>query len=83
MAKRTFVLSGGGALGSLQVGALRALLEHKVQPDMLVGCSAGALNAAVLARGATLEQVEHAAEIWRRVTTQIVYPGGRFTRSGV
>ncbi len=78
MAKRTFVLSGGGALGSLQVGALRALLEHKVQPDMLVGCSAGALNAAVLARGASLEQVEHAAEVWRRVTTQIVYPGGRF-----
>ena len=78
MVRRTFVLSGGGALGALQVGALRALLEHKVLPDMLVGCSAGALNASFLARGFTLEQIDRAADVWRQVTTQIVYPGGRF-----
>jgi NTE family protein len=77
MVRRTFVLSGGGALGALQVGALRALLEKKVQPDMVVGCSAGALNASFLARGVNAEQVERAADVWRAVTTQIVYPGGR------
>ena len=37
-----FVLSGGGARGALQVGALRALAEAGVQPDLLVGTSAGA-----------------------------------------
>ena len=79
MVRRTFVLSGGGALGALQVGALRALLENKVQPDMVVGCSAGALNAAFLSRGVNIENVERAADVWRQVTTQIVYPGGRFT----
>ena len=77
MVRRTFVLSGGGSLGALQVGALRALLEHKVQPDMVVGCSAGALTATFLARGANQEQVDRAAEVWRQVTNQIVYPGGR------
>jgi NTE family protein len=40
------VLSGGGALGAVQVGALKALSEYGVQPDFLVGCSVGALNAA-------------------------------------
>ncbi len=46
---RTFVLSGGGALGMLQVGALRALLEAGIQPDMWVGTSVGAVNATFLA----------------------------------
>jgi NTE family protein len=51
MAKRTLavVLSGGGARGALQVGALRALCEAGVQPDLLVGTSIGAANAACLA----------------------------------
>lgn len=48
-AKRTFVLSGGGALGMLQVGALQALLETGIRPDMWVGTSIGAVNAAFLA----------------------------------
>jgi NTE family protein len=44
-----FVLSGGGARGALQVGALRALIEAGWQPDLLVGTSVGAMNAACLA----------------------------------
>ena len=77
--KRTFVLSGGGALGAMQVGALRALLEHNVLPDTLVGCSVGALNAAHIAREVSLEQVDHVAGIWRKVSRRIVYPGGRMS----
>ncbi len=46
----TFVLSGGGTRGALQVGALYALLEAGYQPDMLVGVSIGAVNASFLAR---------------------------------
>lgn len=77
--KRTFVLSGGGSLGAMQVGALRSLLEHDILPDTVVGCSVGALNAAHIAREASLEQVEHIASIWRQVSRRIVYPGGRMS----
>ena len=41
-----FVLGGGGSRGALQVGALQVLLETGVQPDMVIGTSVGALNAA-------------------------------------
>ena len=44
-----FVRSGGGSLGAVQVGILRALSEHCIVPDLLVGTSAGALNAAFVA----------------------------------
>lgn len=45
----TFVLSGGGSRGALQAGALQALLECKLHPDLIVGTSVGAVNAAFLA----------------------------------
>ena len=41
-----FVFSGGASLGALQVGMLKAVEESGITPDILVGCSAGALNAA-------------------------------------
>ena len=54
-----FVLGGGGARGALQMGALRALLEADIHPDLLVGTSVGAANAAHLAvRGFTAETLE-------------------------
>lgn len=62
-----FVFSGGGARGALHVGALRALLEHGVRPDMVVGTSIGAWNAAWTARTPTLEGVEALANAWREL----------------
>ena len=60
-----FVLSGGGARGALQAGALRALLEAGLHPDMLVGTSAGAINATYLAvHGVNLASVESLAQAW-------------------
>lgn len=60
-----FVLGGGGARGALQVGALKALLEAGVQPDMLVGTSIGAVNAAFLAlHGVNLQGVEQLRQAW-------------------
>ena len=44
-----FVLGGGGSRGAFQVGALRALLEAGIVPDLLVGTSIGAVNAIGLA----------------------------------
>lgn len=76
---KAFVLSGGGNLGPIQVGALRALLEANIRPQMIVGCSAGALNAAFLARELSLAQVERLAHVWRAATARDVYPGNRLS----
>ena len=58
-----FVLSGGGSLGAVQVGMLQALAARGFQPDMLVGASAGALNATYLgAHGFTTETVDDLAD---------------------
>src|SRR3990172_10290928 len=44
-----YVLSGGGSLGALQAGALEVLLERGPRPQIVVGTSAGALNAIFVA----------------------------------
>lgn len=71
------VLSGGGSLGAAQVGALRALFEAGIVPDLLVGCSVGALNAAFLAMDPTAARVEQLAEVWGRLERQHVFGGRR------
>lgn len=61
-----FVLSGGGARGALQIGALRALLEANIHPDLLVGASAGAINATYVATyGFTAETLTGLEAAWR------------------
>ncbi len=59
----------------MQVGALRALLEHNIAPDMIIGCSAGALNAAFIAREYSLTQIERLLDVWKKTTKEDVYPG--------
>jgi NTE family protein len=59
-----FVLSGGVALGAIQAGMLRAMLEAGIRPDFLIGSSVGALNAAAIAQGFTEARVAALAEIW-------------------
>jgi predicted acylesterase/phospholipase RssA len=46
-----FVLSGGGAKGDFEVGAIRYLYEQGIRPDIICGCSVGAINGAKLAEG--------------------------------
>jgi NTE family protein len=60
-----FVLSGGGNLGAIQVGMLRALIEADVRPDVVLGCSVGALNGAALAQDPTLTGVARLEDLWR------------------
>ncbi len=45
------VLSGGGARGDFEIGALELIYERGFRPDILVGTSVGAINAAKLAEG--------------------------------
>jgi NTE family protein len=70
-----FVLSGGASLGAVQAGMLRALYERGVAPDLIVGTSVGALNAAFIAsRPATPATADELAQIWRGVSRGNVFP---------
>lgn len=62
--KVAFVLSGGGSLGSVQVGCIEALLQHGITPDLIVGTSVGALNGTWLAMNPTMEGVTKLKELW-------------------
>jgi len=75
--REAVVLSGGGSLGAVQVGALRALLEAGVQPDLFVGCSVGALNAAALAIDPSLRRLNELEQIWRSLDRKDVFGGNR------
>ena len=69
-----FVLSGGANLGSIHVGMLKALLEAGVKPDIIVGTSIGAVNAAHLAADPTLDNVERLRDLWCDVRAGAVFP---------
>src|SRR3954452_13352130 len=77
--REAVVLSGGGSLGAAQVGALQALFEAGIVPDVVVGCSVGALNAAYVAVDPTPQRVGELEHIWRGMTRDTVFPDGRFT----
>jgi NTE family protein len=69
------VLGGGGARGALQAGALRALVEAQVQPDVLVGTSAGAINATYIAvHGYTPQAVEGLVAAWHQAAAADLLP---------
>lgn len=73
--KLAFVLGGGGARGALQVGALRALLEADIHPDLAVGTSIGALNAAFLGlHGFNSETLDGLVDTWRAAATADLLP---------
>lgn len=69
-----FVLAGGGSLGAIQVGMLRALLEAGVTPDFIVGSSVGALNACYFAGNPNLDGVDQLAAIWTGLHRRDVFP---------
>jgi NTE family protein len=68
------VLSGGGSLGAVQVGMLQALDEAGVVPDLLVGSSVGALNAAFVAGHPGAAGTAELAEIWAGLRRASVFP---------
>lgn len=77
-----FVFSGGGPLGALQVGALKALSERGIRPDLCVGTSVGALNATWTAFDPTPEGVVRLENTWLRMKDNDLFPGGgRFKAS--
>src|SRR5689334_14433992 len=73
--RTAFVLSGGASLGAVQAGMLRALYEKGITADVLVGTSAGALNAAFVAsRPQTGDTARELARIWRDLQRDDIFP---------
>ena len=70
-----FVLGGGGQLGASEVGMLRALLEHDIVPDLVVGTSVGAINGAAVASDPTLHNIKRLAETWSDIERSDVFAG--------
>ena len=69
-----FVLAGGGSLGAIEVGMLKALLVHGVRADVVVGSSVGAINAAYHAARPSLEGAQELDRVWRSLRTSDVFP---------
>jgi NTE family protein len=69
-----FVLSGGGSLGAIQVGMLQALFDEGIRPDLLVGTSAGAVNAAWVAGHPHSEGAKELAAIWCGLRRKDIFP---------
>jgi NTE family protein len=73
--KLVFALSGGGARGALQVGALYALLEYGLQPDLVIGVSIGAANATHLAiKGFSKEGLDELVSVWQHAKASDLLP---------
>jgi NTE family protein len=65
------VLSGGGAKGAFQLGALEVLAEAGITYTCVAGVSVGALNGTMVAS----EQLDRLGTIWRTVERADVYRG--------
>lgn len=68
------VLAGGGSLGAVQVGMLKALVAAGLHVDFVVGSSVGAINGAYYAAGPTVENMARLDALWRGITRNDVFP---------
>jgi len=69
------VLGGGGHNGAYEVGMLRALFEHEIKPNVVVGTSVGAMNGAAVAASPTLETVERLRNVWLTLNEDQIFGG--------
>lgn len=70
-----FVLSGGGSLGAVQVGMMAALDQRGIRPDLLVGTSVGAINAAFVAtHGFDTAAIDALRTLWMGIRRPDVFP---------
>jgi NTE family protein len=62
--RTAFVLGGGGVLGAVEVGMLRALAEADIKPDVILGTSVGALNGALVAADPGPGVIDRLVGLW-------------------
>jgi NTE family protein len=71
------VLSGGGALGAYQGGALSAMLAVGWRPNFLAATSTGVFNAVIVAGAPSCERADRLRSFWRRIGPLIGGPARR------
>lgn len=77
--RTAWVLGGGGNLGAVQVGMLRALSDRGEVPDLVVGCSVGALNGLAMATDPSPDGVERLRRIWLDVRGDDLFPATKIS----
>lgn len=94
MASVALVLSGGGTSGAVEVGFWKAMEEFGIRPDLIVGCSVGAINGAMIASGLSGDQMHRVwhqttrrhifrfnwREVWKGARARSIFSEGRFHR---
>jgi NTE family protein len=69
-----FVLTGGASRAAVQVGMLQALSDAGLRPDLVVGASAGAVNAVAFAADPTDAGISRMRQGWRQARRSGVFP---------
>ncbi len=77
--KTALVLSGGGAKGAFQAGALEVLAEHGVAYQSIAGVSVGALNGVMV----SAQRLPRLMEIWKTIREDEVYTKRSFLQLGL
>lgn len=65
------VFQGGGALGSYQVGAYKAILEQGYLPNYFSGVSIGAINCAIIAGNPPEQQLKKLHTFWDEIAPRL------------
>jgi NTE family protein len=68
--KKALILSGGGARGAFQVGVWKYLREINWTPDLICATSIGAINAAAIGSGMSVERLTN---LWRTHNRSEIY----------
>jgi NTE family protein len=69
-----FVLAGGGSLAATHVGMLRALTASGIEADLVVGTSAGAINAFRFACDPSDDGLDRLRDLWNGLRRKDVFP---------
>ena len=72
--RTAFVLAGGGSLGAVQVGMLKAFVRQGLVPDLVVGASVGAINGTHFAAEPNRDGIARLVDTWSRLQGSDVFP---------
>jgi NTE family protein len=75
MGLTAFVLGGGGILGAAEVGMLQALTDERIQAELVLGTSVGAINGAAYACDPGPAAAERLARMWTELGSSDVFGG--------
>ncbi len=68
------MFAGGGSLGAVQVGMLKALTRLGLVPDFVVGASVGAINGTYFAMEPNEQGVARLERVWLRIRRSHIFP---------